>query len=195
MKQPRWLRPVPNLISAARLVAVPFLLALAFSRREHAFGVLLVIALASDVIDGMIARAFSLTSQLGARLDSLADALLLPVAAYGVWVFHPAVARDYRGAFALVLVLWIGEYVAALLRYGRLSSFHTYLARVAAYALGIFVGGLFVFGFVAWLMALAVVLAVAASLEEFALLWLLPKWHANVKGLWWVMRGPRRPAA
>jgi CDP-diacylglycerol--glycerol-3-phosphate 3-phosphatidyltransferase len=188
----RWLRLVPNLISTARLLAVPVLVALAYTRREEPFGALLVAALVSDILDGLIARAFRITSQLGAKLDSAADALLLPTAAYGVWVFHPAVALEHRAAFTLVLALWIGEYLAALLRYGRLSSFHTYGARIAAYALGIFVGGLFVFGYIPWLMWLAVIVAVAASLEEFALLWLLPQWRSNVRGLWWVMREPAR---
>jgi phosphatidylglycerophosphate synthase len=192
VKQPAWLKPVPNLISAARIAAVPFLLMLAVSHQEQAFGVLLVIALVSDIMDGLIARAFALTSQLGAQLDSLADALLLPTAAYGIWVFHPSIIQNNRALFALVVGLWIGEYVAAFLRYGRLSSFHTYLTRIAAYAMGIFVGAVFVFGYVASLMWLAVVLAVIASLEEFALLWLLPRWRADVKGLWWVIRSDPR---
>jgi CDP-diacylglycerol--glycerol-3-phosphate 3-phosphatidyltransferase len=84
--------------------------------------------------------------------------------------------------------LWILENLLSLLRYGRLSSFHTYLSKAAAYALGFFLGWLFLFGFVQPVMLAAVAVAVLASLEELALLALLPRWRSNVRGLWWVWR-------
>ena len=58
----------------------------------------------------------------------------------------------------------------ALARYGRLSSFHTYLSKLAANVLGVFVGILFVFGFEAWLFYVAIGATVLASVEELALL-------------------------
>jgi phosphatidylglycerophosphate synthase len=185
---PGWLVPVPNVISGARLAAVPLLVALAWLGIERAYGMLLVGALVSDIVDGLIARGFRITSPLGASLDSTADALLLPTAAFGVWTFHRPVIVEYRFAFGLVVGLWIADYVLSLWRYGRLSSFHTYLSRAAAYAMGFLVGGLFVFGFARWLLWLAFTLGVAASLENFALLWLLPTWQADVRGVLWVLR-------
>lgn len=182
------MRPVPNLITGARIACAPVLLWLALTGQERVFGLVLIAALLSDIVDGLVARLCRATSALGARLDSLADALLFPVAAVGAWVFHAASLRPYGWLFVAVVTLALAEYVAALWRYGRLSSFHTYLSRASAYALGIFVGGLFVFGFVPWLMWLAVVLAVAASVEEFVLLWRLPRWRSDVRGLWWVLQ-------
>jgi CDP-diacylglycerol--glycerol-3-phosphate 3-phosphatidyltransferase len=182
------MRPVPNLITGARLACVPLLLWLALSGQERAFGIVLVAALLSDILDGLVARLCKATSALGARLDSLADALLFPVAATGAWIFHAQDLRPHAGLVVAVVALALAEYGAALWRYGRLSSFHTYLSRAAAYALGIFIGGLFMFGFVPWLMWLAAGLAIAANLEEFALLWRLPRWRSDVRGLWWVLR-------
>jgi CDP-diacylglycerol--glycerol-3-phosphate 3-phosphatidyltransferase len=46
---------------------------------------------------------------------------------------------------------------------------------------------LFVFGFHAWLLYLAVGLSVAGNLEELWLLRLLPTWEADVRGAWWVL--------
>lgn len=193
MTAPAWLRPVPNIISAARLGAVPVLIVLAALGHESAYGRLLVTALVSDIVDGVLARGFDITSRLGAALDSAADALLLPTAAFGIWVFHRPVVLHHRSAFGLVLGLWLAEYAVSLWRYGRLSSFHTYLARLAAYAMGFLIGSLFLFGYAAWLLWLAVTLAVTASLEEFALLWLLPTWRADVRGVWWVLRHRDEP--
>lgn len=71
---------LPNLISAGRIVAAPFIAALPFvdsvSVRFFAFALYLVTAI-SDHIDGKIARARGLITDLGKVLDPLADKLLL----------------------------------------------------------------------------------------------------------------------
>lgn len=71
---------LPNLISAARIVAAPFLALLPFVEsvgvRFFAFALYLITAI-SDHIDGKIARARGLITDLGKVLDPLADKLLL----------------------------------------------------------------------------------------------------------------------
>ena len=94
-----------------------------------------------------------------------------------------------------MVVAWVVEALAALARYGRLSSFHTYASKVAGYLLGIFVGVLFVFGFYPWLLYVAVATSVLGNLEELVLLRLLPEWRADVRGAYWVLRERRRAAA
>ena len=182
---------MPNALSIARIAACPVLVALAAGNMETAFTWLLVPALLSDIADGLIARLWHLRSALGALLDSIADVLLLFTSFYGVWVFHPGIVADHWPAGLLLVGAWMAENVAALLRYGRLSSFHTLLSKVAGYLLGIFVGVLFVFGFQPWLLYLAVGVSVAGNLEELALLALLPEWRPDVRGLWWVLRERR----
>jgi phosphatidylglycerophosphate synthase len=190
-QSPSVLRLVPNALSVARILAAPVLVALAAGAHESAFAWVLVPALLSDIADGLIARVFRLQSQLGALLDSVADTLLLFVSAYGIWVFHPDVATRHALECTLVVATWLLENAAALWRYGRLSSFHTYASKVAGYLLGIFVGALFVFGFHPWLLHVAVAASVLGNLEELALLALLPEWRADVRGLAWVLRERR----
>jgi cardiolipin synthase len=185
------LRHVPNALSIARILASPVLVALAAAGNETAFTWVLVPALLSDIADGLIARIFRLQSKLGALLDSIGDVLLLFTSLYGVWVFHPGIVAGHWPAGALLIGAWAVQAVAALLRYGRLSSFHTRLSRVAGYLLGIFVGVLFVFGFQPWLLYLAVGVSVIGNLEELVLLALLPQWRPDVPGLWWLLRGRR----
>lgn len=185
---PSPLRHVPNVISALRLLAVFVLALLAWRHAATAFAWLLVAALVSDIADGLIARLFHVTSKLGALLDSTADSLLLLSAGYGALVFHPEVVREHWLAVALLLGFWVFENLAALARYGRLSSFHTYLSKVAGYGLGIFIGVLFLFGYSGGLLHLAVGLSVAGNIEELWLLGLLPAWEPDVKGVWWVRR-------
>ena len=192
-RHPGWLRHVPNLLSAARMIAVPVLLVLALLGLETAFTWVLIPALVSDIFDGWIARVFALESRLGAMLDSVADSLLLFVSLYGVWVFHPDVLREHAWLCGVAVGLWALEDLLALLRYRRLSSFHTYLSKIVANLLGLFIGSLFLFGFEPWLLYLAAGSSILASLEELALLWVLPQWRADVRGLWWVLRDGRQP--
>ena len=155
----------------------------------------LVPALLSDIADGLIARIFHLQSKLGALLDSIGDTLLLFASAYGIWVFHPEIIEKHTAVGAVLIGAWLLENLAALVRYRRLSSFHTYVSKVAGYLLGIFVGVLFVFGFQAWLLYAAVAVSVLGNLEELVLLVLLPEWRSDVRGLLWVLRERRGGAA
>jgi len=190
-RHPAWLRHVPNVLSGARALAVPVLLVLAFLGRETAFTWVLIPALLSDIFDGWIARAFALESRFGAALDSVADSLMLFVSVYGIWVFHPEVIREHAWLCGIAVGLWALEDLLALARYGRLSSFHTYLSKVVANLLGFFIGWLFLFGFEPWMLYLAAGTSIVASLEELALLRALPEWRADVRGLWWVLRERR----
>jgi CDP-diacylglycerol--glycerol-3-phosphate 3-phosphatidyltransferase len=188
---PAWLRHLPNVLSGGRALAVPVLAALAIAGRETEFTWVLVPALLSDIVDGLIARVFHLESRLGAMLDSAADTLMLFVSLYGVWVFHPYVILEHPWLCGAAVGLWALEDVLALLRYGRLSSFHTYLSKVVANLLGFFIGWLFLAGFEPWMLYLAAGTSIVASLEELALLRVLPEWRADVRGLWWVLRERR----
>ena len=72
-----FLRHLPNLISLARILLVPFTVA-AFVRGDFVTGFwLFVIAGVSDAVDGAIARMFRAHSTLGTYLDPAADKLLL----------------------------------------------------------------------------------------------------------------------
>jgi cardiolipin synthase len=185
------LRHVPNALSVARILAAPVLVGCAVAGNEQAFTWILVPALLSDIADGLIARAFKLQSPIGAILDSTADLLLLAASIYGAWAFYPETVLAHAPAGALLIGAWLVQMVAALWRYGRLSSFHTLLSKIAGYLLGVFIGAWFVFGFQSWLLYLAVGVSVLGNLEELVLLALLPDWHPDVRGLWWLLRERR----
>ena len=79
------------------------------------------------------------------------------------------------------------------MRYGRLSSFHTVLSKIAGVLLSVYIGTLFLFGHSAALLGLAAAASLLASVEELWLLALLPQWRADVKGVWWLRRKAGTP--
>jgi len=93
---------VPNVISGIRLLLVPVFAVLIFSGQDAAALVVLVVAGASDWLDGVIARRFHQTSRLGQLLDPAADRLYIFVTLVGLawrdlvpwWLVLLIVLRD-----------------------------------------------------------------------------------------------------
>jgi phosphatidylglycerophosphate synthase len=186
-------RNTPNAISLARIHTTPILLAAVLWRRQELFTWLLLACLLSDILDGLIARVFRLRSRLGAMLDSTADMLVMTIMIVGVSVFQKQFVTDHFREICLAVSFYVIELIAALWRYGKISSFHTILSRIAAYAQGTFVISLFLWGYSAWLFHTMIAFTIAASSEEFLLLYLLPEPLADVRGLYWVL--PNRGTA
>ena len=71
------MRHVPNLLSAARLLAAPYVFVLLASARYGEALVWMFVIGATDGFDGYIARRFHAESKVGAYLDPVADKVLL----------------------------------------------------------------------------------------------------------------------
>jgi CDP-diacylglycerol--glycerol-3-phosphate 3-phosphatidyltransferase len=182
-------RNTPNAISIARLCATSVLFTSVLLHRVEVFKWLLLACLLSDILDGLIARTFHLTSKLGASLDSIADAVTILIGLFGVFVFQRLFVFEHYTELLLVVAFYAVELIASFWRYGRLSSFHTLLDRIAAYMGGIFVMSLFLWGCYAWLFHLTVIVYVVALSEEMLLIYLLPEWRSDVGGIYRVLTG------
>ena len=180
-------RNIPNAISLTRLLATPVLLGTVLCRRQEFFKWLLLACLLSDILDGLIARAFNLRSKIGASLDSIADMLVCVIGMAGLFMFQSEFLAAHYAEILIVPSLYAVEVMAAILRYGKISSFHTVLNRIAAYAQGMFVISLFLWGYRGWIFQPTIALTVLAYSEELVLLYLLPKWRSDVPGLYWVL--------
>lgn len=71
------LAQLPNLISLARLLAVPVTVYLILEQFHTAAFWVFAVAGFSDALDGFIAKRFSVVSEIGSYLDPLADKALL----------------------------------------------------------------------------------------------------------------------
>lgn len=179
-----WWRYIPNGISLARIGAALVLLTATLEQNRRFFQWLLVACILSDILDGWIARTFDWTSRLGAILDSTGDILVQLVAIGGLWMFYRETVVAHLVPVLIVVSLYLAEAVIAIFRYGRISSFHTFLVRLAATALGIFVLSLFFWRYVDWIFYPAIGLGVLAYSEELLILMLLAEWTPDVGGLY-----------
>ncbi|SCA57633.1 putative phosphatidylglycerophosphate synthase [Candidatus Terasakiella magnetica] len=76
MSQQFWLN-IPNMITIARVMAVPFMVWLIISHELQAAFWLFIAAGISDGVDGYLAKILKARTQIGAFLDPIADKLLL----------------------------------------------------------------------------------------------------------------------
>lgn len=178
-----------NGITAYRIITAPLLVVLLFKGEQELFKWLLGVSFFTDLIDGVLARTFKVTSILGTRLDSIGDDLTVLVAILGLGVLQP---RFFIEQWVILLplgMLFLLQTGFALYRYGRITSFHTYLAKLAALAQGFFLLSFFFFETINYpLFYTAAFITIAELAEEIIIVWVLPHWKSNVRGLWWVLQ-------
>jgi CDP-diacylglycerol--glycerol-3-phosphate 3-phosphatidyltransferase len=179
-----------NQISVTRLVSAPLLLLLAWHQFPRTFLVVLLFAFSTDVLDGFIARTFHQQSELGARLDSWGDYAIYLTVPLGGWWLWPEIIRQEAVYFVLGLAGFTLPGLVGLLKFGSLTSYHTWGVKIAALAVGSSVLILFAGG-PAWPFRLAVPISVLAALEEVAITLVLTEKRSDVPSLWHAMRHQR----
>ena len=75
------LAQIPNILTLSRIAAAPVLILLLRNENYEFALILFILAGITDGLDGWIAKRFDFTSQLGARLDPLADKTII-ISAY-----------------------------------------------------------------------------------------------------------------
>jgi len=96
------LRSIPNMLSVLRLFMVPVFLILLLNGQFIAALIVLMVASATDWLDGQIARRFNQVTRLGQLLDPAADRLFIFAALIGLtingniplWIALIVVSRD-----------------------------------------------------------------------------------------------------
>jgi phosphatidylglycerophosphate synthase len=180
---------IVNGITLYRVISAPILVYLIFANRPDLFKWLLGLSFFTDVADGFLARRFKVSSILGSRLDSVADDLTVMAAMIGMIIFKPGFLKQELWLFILLLVLFLIQIVIAFIRYGKMTSFHTYGAKLATIFQGSFLILLFFLPEPVYILFYTAIIITGAELmEEIVLTLLLPAWQANVKGLYWVLK-------
>ncbi len=186
---------VVNTITLYRLLSAPVILWLAIIGEATLFKWLIAFSFFTDAIDGFLSRVLKVSSVFGARLDSLADDATVLVATIGLWFAYPDFVWEHWPWIVALLSLFAMQNVAALVMYHRVTSFHTYLAKLAAVLQAVFFLLLFFdLPFVLPAFYAAVMVTGVQLIEEIVLVFYLPEWQADVKGMFWVIHQRKKDA-
>jgi phosphatidylglycerophosphate synthase len=178
-----------NGITLYRLVAAPVLLYFVITKQVDIFKWLLAVSFFTDAIDGFLARKYKVVSVLGARLDSWGDDLTVIVGVIGLFVLRPEFIRSEYIWLIVLLFIFLVQVTAALIRYKSTTSFHTYLAKLAAILQGSFlILAFFMLEPNRTLFYVAMIVTALDLIEEIILVFLLPRPKSDVKGVYWALQ-------
>jgi len=129
------MKTIPNCISFSRII---FSLILIFVKPLSVdFYAIYIICGFSDIIDGFIARKTGTTSRLGAKLDSMADMIMVGVL---LVVLYPIVSITTEILLWIIsiAIIRIASMVVALKKYKTFAMLHTYGNKITGLVLFIF---------------------------------------------------------
>lgn len=178
-----------NGITAYRLIMGPVLILLAIMGRYEEFKWLLPVSFATDLVDGNLARRFHVESKGGARMDSIADDLTIAASIVGMFIFKHHFAMSQLNWMLILFILFAMQTIYSLYTYRRITSYHTYLAKLAAILQGCFFILLFLINTPSYILFYAAAIVTGLELiEEIILIYFIPVWETDVKGLYWVLK-------
>ena len=175
-----------------RIAAAPFLLLLLYLEERELFTWFLLISYSTDMIDGFLARKFKMTSPRGAQLDSFGDQITFIIGLLGLLVFEYNFLKEN---YILVLIAFIPYVIQMLLafgKYGKATSFHTYLAKLSAVIQAVFILSSLFFHPSYPIFYLMIILGLLETIEEITLIFMFKEWVADVKGIYWALKDKRR---
>lgn len=157
---------IANLLTIYRIAAAPVIAGLALAGARDAFFIMLIVSLATDAIDGPIARWTRSVTPLGARLDTIADGVTTLVGLLGIYLFE----GDRMGGEIGWLYAFLASYAAAglacLVKFGVLPSYHLLLSKIGAVLAGALVIWLYLFGYSQTLLIGVLAVGILANLNS-----------------------------
>lgn len=170
---------LPNAISLYRLFSFPFILIFIFLGHEELFAFFIWFNLTTDILDGWIARRFNQKTEIGARIDGLADNGAYILAIIGVFVFKwPDLYPHIVSLFIFIGVL-IASRLFSMIKLRIFHGFHTYGGKIAGYIQGTFFIVLFVSGFSLWFYYIMIISGIIAFSENILITLFLEESRAD----------------
>jgi len=183
---------IANILSVFRLLFIsPLLLFLAWTSRHDLFLFFIILALVTDFLDGYFARKYQQVTELGARLDSLADMTIYLIVPLAVWWLWPQVIIREALYVGAALISFVIPVLIGYVKFRRLTCYHTWGAKLSAVLLSSSIL-LMLLGGPAWPFHIATVIFVMAEIEELCITALLPAWQPDIPSVFHARRIRRR---
>jgi phosphatidylglycerophosphate synthase len=177
-------RMIPWSLVALRVLLCPLIL---FGARHRWTGILLavivLVALVSDIYDGVLARRWGSETPALRVSDSIADTIFYLGVAGALWMLKPDVIRNNTFWLGCLFALEGFRYIFDICRYRKPASYHSYLAKLWGIVLAVAMIGVFAFAGSEILVRIALGVGIAVNMEGIAMSAMLPRWKNDVKTL------------
>ena len=135
-----------NFFSYSRLLMVPVLWVLALRGETFWLGIGLLYCGLSDTIDGNLARWLKQTSPEGAKIDSIADHLVLFSSVFWLLMLRPEMITENITMVSIMLTISIMALLVGIVKFRRFANLHLYSSKFAAVFLYALIVSSFIFG-------------------------------------------------
>ncbi len=144
----------------------------------------ILVALLSDIFDGILARRLSIATEFLRRYDSGADTVFYSSVALGVWVLYPQVLLKHALGLTGLISFEVANYAFDRAKFGKGASYHSWLSKGWGLVLATACIALMSFGLAGALFQAAMILGILANAEGLAMSLILPRWQHDVPTLW-----------
>jgi phosphatidylglycerophosphate synthase len=134
----------------------------------------------SDILDGEILRRFKLSNTKLRSLDSTTDAVFYMSVLVSMWLVHPNSIRMHIIPLTFLLLTQTTSWVFCLLRFGKTTSYHSYIAKF--WGLSLFVGtiGFFLSPPNIILFLFAIYVGIISNIEDMVITAIMPYWKCDI---------------
>ena len=181
---------LPNLLSGARIALMPAVLMSALGGSRGWFVGLIALTLATDALDGFLARRLNAYSDLGRKLDSAADYVALMTGVTGIALLWPEVMHRELPWVLAGLSAFFAVLVFGFAQFGHALGYHTWATKILAVATAASLIPLLA-EWTARPFHVMVVLQFFASAEQMAIAILLPDHRGEMPTVWHALRRSR----
>ena len=171
---------IPSILVGIRFTIAPLLVLDALDGETSLWFIVgYIIAVLSDIFDGIIARRLGVSTVQLRQADSWADICLYLCIAMSTCFVHPEAIADFKISLLLGIAAQLSLFAISLIKFGKFPSFHTYTAKIWGITLLVATIGLFGFNYAPTLW-LPIVLCIVNSLEEIMMTLILPEWQCDL---------------
>lgn len=180
----------PNLVSFIRVLLAPVLLVLAINQQSMWFVLVVVFSEFTDVLDGYLARRLNQITALGSHLDSWGDFLIYSVLAISAWLMWPDIVRREAVYFLLIVISFTLPVLVGLVKFGTLTSYHTWGVKLAV-AITVIAYLLLFMQWLDWPLRFAAIFCLLAAVEQIAITLVMTQQHEDVRTIWQALQFKR----
>jgi len=157
---------IPNSITITRIILIPVMWFYALRGNVFAVGALLGAAGLTDFLDGLFARKLKQETKLGAKLDSIADNLILVSVIIWIFMLAPEIFFENRIFLSSAILLEIIALGYPLITRKRVVEFHMLSNKADAFLGFVFFTHAFIFSYNRIFLFILIIVSIISSLEK-----------------------------
>ena len=158
---------IPNILSLSRIFIIPLLLYLALNNYKTFFITLFILGAITDILDGYLARKLKQETELGSKLDSIADYIYYPFGLITLLIFSPTLIQNHKILIITISTLAIIQIIIKLLLIKNIKSPHYYSSKLSSFSLFILTTYTIIFNYNKTLFYITATIVTIAILENF----------------------------